>query len=115
MAFFISVGSVGTSRNNKHRTGARGYEIVRNKNKVICRWAGIYVLGPTDYFWRRRPAVTPYRRGSIAAAKELYSKRVKQLQYSSEAYVPLGPGVRIKWHPRATSAVAEVRSRLGNG
>ena len=112
MAFFVSVGSVGTSRLNKYATGARGYEIVRKGNLVICRWAGVFVLGPTAYFWRRTPAVKAHRRSSLRQAKEFYRERVKRLKYSSEAYAPLGRGVRIREHGKIARLISELRARL---
>jgi hypothetical protein len=108
MAYFISIGSVGTSRKNLYGTGARGYEIVRRGRAVICKWAGIYVLGPSTYVWRRKPAVTVHRKFSAAAAKEFYKARTKQLQYTSEAYVPLGSAAKIYWRDGAAKAINAV-------
>ena len=112
MTYLISVGSVGRARMNKYSTGAKGYQIVRRGKTVDCYWAGIYVLGPSTYIWRRRPAHTPHRFKNEQAAKAYLNWKMNRLQYSTYGYVPLGAKRRILMISGAASIVHDALRKL---
>lgn len=112
MSFLISVGSVGRAQMNKYSTGAKGYQIVRRGKIVDCHWAGIYVLGPATYIWRRKPAHTRHRFKSEVSAKKFYSSKIARLQYSTYGYVSLGSRARIHLVPRASAVIREALRNL---
>lgn len=112
MTYLISVGSVGRAQKNKYSTGAKGYKIVRRGKYVDCYWAGIYVLGPATYVWRRKPAHRRHRLGSGKAAREFIAKKIARLQYVTFGYVPLGSRRKILLIPGAGAVVREALRKL---
>lgn len=112
MKSFVSIGSVGNSRQNEHGTGARGYVVRRKGTKVECLWGGVYVLGANHYVWRRAPAVTPYSMRTEAAARAKVKALIAALQSSSRGYVPLGPRVTIHDRPDIRKELIQVRRHL---
>jgi hypothetical protein len=112
MPFLVSVGRLGRSLENRQETGARGYEIKRVGKTVHCRWAGVFVLGPTTYVWRRSPSTTTHRKKTEAEARAFLRAHLERLQHKSHAYVRLGPGVIIRDAPHVGPELARIRRGL---